>query len=164
MKLPTTQCARELLESIRLVHMRFTGLFQHPTGQENGDFSFDLTVPQLNMLRAVRTLEPVSVKQLAEALHVSPPSTSGMVERLVEIQALTREQNPSDRREVLIGLSPRGRKGVEWFEQRLLEAVCEMMDRIGPKHAQMWCEVGERLREILSEEEPPPPGKETSDD
>jgi len=109
-------------------------------------------MPQLNMLLVIRTRDGVTVKELAGALQVSPPSASAMVDRLVETGAVTREQNPDDRREVIVCISPQAAAVIDRLEEYILERIVELLEKIGPEYAEKWCAVYERILEILAEE------------
>jgi DNA-binding MarR family transcriptional regulator len=146
--------ARYLYETVQLLQRRV--LRRHtPNCAARGDSAFcvDLTLPQLHMMMAVRNHGRSSLKDLAEALQVSPPSASTMVDRLVEMGMLTREPNPSDRREVVVGLSAAGREVAGRMEDEILRAICELLEKIGPRYAALWCEVYGRLRMVLAEED-----------
>ncbi len=34
----------------------------------------------------------------------------------------------------------------------MLQSVMEMMEKLGPKHSQMWVEVYQRIREVIEDE------------
>lgn len=77
-----------------------------------------LTVRQHKTIRAVSVLtedkpEGVTLKELAEYLKLAPCSVSETVESLVKLDTLVREVNPSDRRAILITLSPGALKARE---------------------------------------------------
>ncbi|MCP4641737.1 MAG: MarR family transcriptional regulator [bacterium] len=144
--------ARYIFETIRLIQRK---LIPHAAAQVAASGScLDLTIPQLNALHTIRTLKGVSIKELAEGLEVSAPSASAMVERLVEVGAVTREPSPHDRREVVVQLSPLGEQTAEMSERFMLEAISALLQQIGPTHAQMWCEVYEKIREAVGDTDP----------
>lgn len=112
----------------------------------------ELTLPQMNMVMTVRDLGQATVKELAERLRVSAPSVSTMVDRLVEMGALTREQSQVDRREVVIRISPVGENTISVLERQILESLTDLLERLGPEYAQMWCDVYGQVRAILRKE------------
>lgn len=69
---------------------------------------FDLTMSQL---RAALVLEdrPIPMRRLADALGVSLPSATGLVDRLVERGLVSRHEDLEDRRLVLCALTEKGR-------------------------------------------------------
>jgi len=142
--------ARSLLETSHMLRGRVASRL-HQTGSPMAECP-ELTLPQMNMVQTVIERGRVTIKQLAEALQVSAPSASAMVERLVELGALTREQSKVDRREVVIAISPDAERRIRRLEEQMLDSIAEILDKIGPQYAQMWCDVYERIREVLQQE------------
>jgi len=76
-----------------------------------------------------------------------------MVDRLVEVGILVRTENPADRREVLVRISPSQEPRLHELERRHLQAAVGLLNKLGPKHARMWSEVCRRIQDILSKEQ-----------
>lgn len=112
----------------------------------------DLTEPQANMLMVIREHAPVTVKALAENLRVSPASASAMVDRLVEMGALTREQSLIDRRQVVIEPTELAIRSLEEIEAFILESIAELIEKLGPEDAQKWNDVYAKLGSVLRDE------------
>ncbi|GMV99935.1 MAG: hypothetical protein AMXMBFR84_10740 [Candidatus Hydrogenedentota bacterium] len=149
--------ARDLLRTIRLIKARITSRNLNRASCCCGSGSEDaleLTIPQLNMLAAVRDRGQVTIKDLAEALEVSAPSASTMVDRLVDIGAVTREQSQVDRREVVVQLTEMGDNAVHATESLILEFIVDLLEKAGPETARMWCTVYDRIGKILEDEQP----------
>ncbi len=75
----------------------------------------DLTVRQLNVLFACQA-EPQTVRGLAEAMQVSKPAVSRAVDRLEAVGYVARQDDPSDRRSVLVKLTTGGQ---DWMVRNL---------------------------------------------
>jgi DNA-binding MarR family transcriptional regulator len=90
------------------------------------------------------------LKEIAENTQVSPPSASSMVEKLVELGAITREPGKTDRREVRVSISARGLKAVESLEKGMLTSLTDILEGIGPESAQLWCGVYEKISEFIT--------------
>lgn len=130
-------------------------------GSSNPCLSPSLTPQQIYMLMAVRQHGSTTLKQLAESLGVKPPAVSLMLDRLVETGALSREQNPADRREVIIRLTPDMEARVDEIEGFMLTATVEILERMGLEDAERWRNVCLRLQEVLRDGElEPPQGQE----
>ena len=147
-------------EKLELAHMLSeTGFslrryFHTSIFQEGDDESIPvLTPPQMEMIIAIHAHRRMTVKQLAQALFVKAPSVSNRVDRLVEMGILTREENPADRREVLIRISPGHTQCIEEVERRRFQAAMKLIDKIGPEHARMWRAVLQRIDEVLENAE-----------
>ncbi|MCI5119454.1 MAG: MarR family transcriptional regulator [Candidatus Electrothrix sp. LOE1_4_5] len=115
---------------------------RHPDG-------CDLSIAQMNLLMTVRSHEELTLSRLAELLKVSPPSVSVMVERLVERKMLTRNRSSTDRRKVIISLSPESQQRIETMEEQMLAAFIALVEELGPETARKWGEVLEQVEEVL---------------
>jgi DNA-binding MarR family transcriptional regulator len=115
----------------------------------SGAPALELTMPQAHTLKTIRQRGQVSIKALASAMQVSAPSASAMVDRLVELGAVTREHSRLDRREVVVRVTPEGERTVDLIEGFILQSIAQLLEAIGPRHAEMWCEVHTRIREVL---------------
>lgn len=142
--------ARELYRTVRILKARLGHKFQEraraSTAREDCD---ELTFAQCNVLMAINEHEELSLKDLAEILHVSRPSASSMVDRLVEMGMVAREQSQLDRREVRIRLSDPGLAHFRNLEGLILECLSEILVKLGPVHSAQWCEVYARIHDII---------------
>jgi len=68
-----------------------------------------LTVPQMRVLTIVNKDEPLNLNAVARALGVHPSNATRTCNRLVEAGLLDRRDNPADRRNVVLTLTPEGR-------------------------------------------------------
>lgn len=141
--------ARFIHNAIRLLQHRYLPRALARRAQSSS--CLDLTISQFNALNTIRFLGQASIKELAEALTVSAPSASAMVDRLVELGAVTREPSQTDRREVVVRLTPEGERTAAQTEEFVLSEIAALITRIGPRYAQMWCEVYQRIAEVVSE-------------
>lgn len=86
-----------------------------------------LTTAQLRVLFLMREAPGVTAGELATRLSVTPPTISGIVDRLVKLGLVHREDDESDRRLVRNYLTETGaaacsrlERGVEIFSRRIL--------------------------------------------
>ncbi len=148
-----------ILEQARFVHETVNLLKRRVAARTvltqpgcDGGPGLELTWPQMNMLIAVRERGQVTIKELAEALEVSASSASTMVDRLVEMGPLTREQSRVDRRTVVVQLSPEAETAIDRCEAGILDCIVELLEKVGPEYAEKWCDVYAKIREVLTEE------------
>lgn len=144
----TLEQARMLHATIRKLQRRVGSRMMNAATAPN----LDLTVTQLNVMMVVHALQPISLKALAEEVGVSPASASAMVDRLVEMGSLRREQSKVDRRQVDITVSADAAAAMVACEGHVLGFLQALLSRIGPKMAQQWCEVYERVSQVLDDE------------
>lgn len=146
--------ARLLYETIRLMKRRFPQpetLMRDNRDSSAGEFP-DLTIPQLNMLSTCHDIGPATIKEIAADLDVSAPSVSAMVDRLVDIGVLTREQSPRDRRQVVVRLTDLGTRVLQRMDEYMVDAFSEVLERIGPHYAEMWCEVYREINRVYGKD------------
>ena len=147
----------EKLDLARVIHATEHRLHRYCVSRFASEAGSDcsapaLTFPQVNMLMTVRERGSMTIKQLAQVLHVKAPAVSAMVERLVEQGILTRSENPVDRREVLVELSASHNEWVDELERKKLQIFVELVEKVGEDSALMWRALGMRIQEVLREE------------
>lgn len=112
----------------------------------------DLTLPQFNVLYAIRELGKITMKDLAETLQVSAPSVSSMVDRLEDMGMVLREHGVADRREVLVSISESGARSLALLEEQILSEIVSLLQQVGPEDARIWARIYGRIGEILGAE------------
>lgn len=78
--------------------------------------SLGVNKPQVEVLFLLNK-QQVSIKNIADKLHVTSGAVSQIVENLVKGGLLLRETSPADKRVVLVGLSPEGKTRLEIIKQ-----------------------------------------------
>lgn len=101
---------------------------QHLFAYDRSDplFASQLTMPQLKILLLLYRLGDTSGRELAGLLGVSLATMSGMVDRLVAHDLVTRAEDPSDRRVRRITLSGTGTEMIG----NIITAGAEKQDRL----------------------------------
>ena len=92
----------------------FARLRQHAAMVHTEVFlAIDVTMSQAQLLYVVSNRPDISMSGLAAQLHVRPPAVSGLVDRLVDHGYLQRREDPDDRRQQLVSVTPAGLEVVE---------------------------------------------------
>ena len=99
-----------------------------------------LTHPQYLVMLALWERSPRTVRSIADALYLEPPTLTPLLKRLEAIGYLTRARNPSNERELAVELTEQGRalreraeRVPEQIVQRLgvpVETLVEVRDRL----------------------------------
>lgn len=92
--------------------------------QQLGD---DLSVSQLSVLAVLNREGPLTAGELASREHIQPPSMTRIIAALEQVVMIERGENPTDGRQVLVGLTEVGRTRAiaegaareRWFAQQL---------------------------------------------
>jgi DNA-binding MarR family transcriptional regulator len=90
---------------------------------------------------------------LAENLRVTPPTVTGLVDRLVRSGAVRREEDPKDRRLVRNTLTERGQEVLGEVEREGRTFLGQLFERLSPEQLSRLVESLEALV-VAAEEEP----------
>ena len=112
-----------------------------------------LTLPQMHAVFAVQARGEVTISQLAEALDVSPPSVSVMVDRLVEKGILQRRHCKEDRRRVMVCMSPKIDGAMKDFEETGLFVFADIVEKIGPETTRKWVAVFDEIQQAMDKDD-----------
>jgi DNA-binding MarR family transcriptional regulator len=112
----------EILEeaSFALFELTLAALAQIPS----------VPVLQLRALAMIQRHGPLNLSGLAQFLEQSVPSASRLVDRLVEADLTRRETAPHSRREIVIVLSPKGRRTLARLRRGRQAALATILDRM----------------------------------
>jgi DNA-binding MarR family transcriptional regulator len=90
----------------------------------------ELTVTQLRVLLVLREDPGAPAGVLAERLRVTPPTVTGLVDRLVRSGAVQREEDPKDRRLVRNVLTERGQEVLGEVEREGRTFLTQVFERL----------------------------------
>ncbi len=113
----------------------------------------ELSMAQVQVLMTLQSGGESTISHLARQLKVSPPSASSMVDRLENKGLLYRERSTMDRRKVVVRLSEEAAAKAERMETAVLAAFLDLVEKVGPETARKWCEVLERVEQVLAKQE-----------
>lgn len=91
---------------------------------------FGLTAPQLAVLRHVAAGELVSPTSLGEALHLSQPTVTGILQRLEDAGLIERRKSDLDRRSVVAQLTNAGQERLSQAPPLLRDQFRERLDAL----------------------------------
>lgn len=89
-----------------------------------------LTTAQLRVMFLMRSNPGVTAGELATRLAVTPPTISGIVDRLVKLDLVRREEDANDRRLVRNHLTSRGQAACGWVAHGLAVFTRRIMDEM----------------------------------
>lgn len=91
------------------------------------------TVKQFFTLLQIRKYEKIELKNLSKDLYVSTSSLCVLLNRLVEIGYVFREEDPRDRRNTFYGITEEGKAVLEEEEANIVRALSEGMNKFDDK-------------------------------
>jgi DNA-binding MarR family transcriptional regulator len=119
---------QDLLDAIE---REFAAIMRHVSGWHLPEFlAVDVTMSQAKLLYLVSAQPGVVMSALAAQLGVGLSAVSGLVDRLVEHGYLERREDPADRRQHRVTVSPEGASVIERMRemnQRHLRTLVEGM-------------------------------------
>jgi len=104
-----------------------------------------ITRSQLEILSAIKHLQPVSSKQLAQQLFLTPGAVSQLVESLDHDGFLKREADPSDRRIQYLRVSDNGQKLLHDIEQNRRDILEEVLKDLTLEELTVWLKIQTKL-------------------
>lgn len=86
-----------------------------------------VTLPQFRVLVVLSSTGPTRMGAVAERMGVIPSTFSRFIDRMVAGDWVERASSPDSRREVLLELTPRGRRLVDEVTERRREGISEVL-------------------------------------
>lgn len=108
-----------------------------------------LTMPQLVTLHMLAHAGARTVGTIAGCLRLSAPATSQLVNRLVRARLVVRSEDPEDRRQKRLAITPGGRGLVERINSERTREVSVVLARLTPALRRQFAEVLERVVDEL---------------
>jgi DNA-binding MarR family transcriptional regulator len=117
----------ELVERVMAAYERMMQILVMEDAPDFGDVG--ITMAQAKVL-FILSAGPVHMSELVARLRVTPSTTSGLVEKLVEQGLAARADDPGDRRQVIVSVTPAGLDLMERFRElnsRQLRALLQTL-------------------------------------
>ena len=112
---------------------------QQETNRLLGNFAAEpwielsLTIAQLKSLFFIADREKTNFKKLADALGVTPPNVTGIIDRLVEHGLVSRTENPEDRRIMLLQTTVKGRNLLHTLQDNRASHMASILGQLSPE-------------------------------
>jgi DNA-binding MarR family transcriptional regulator len=113
-----------------------------------------LSLPQYHLLEALRDADELTVGVLAEAAGVAPPTATRMLDCLARDGYVARRHSETDRRSVLVSLTPSGRIAVEAAHQRVSAWRRRVLESLEPEEREQAAALLMRLSQAMEEQMP----------
>jgi DNA-binding MarR family transcriptional regulator len=110
-----------------------------------------LSLPQYHLLEALRDREELTVGELAESAGVAPPTATRMLDCLARLGYVLRRHSESDRRSVLVSLTPTGADALEAAHARVSEFRRRVFESLAPEEREHAAALLRRLAEVMEE-------------
>jgi DNA-binding MarR family transcriptional regulator len=129
----------------------FASLIEHP-------FAKARPHSQIKAMGHLFNHSPATLSEVAEALGISLPTASELIDRLVEEGIVSRDINPSDRRKVVLGLTPHAREMGHQIHEMRRAHLRAVMDRLEPEERPVFVKSLLALADVLTSDVQDLPG------
>jgi DNA-binding MarR family transcriptional regulator len=132
------ECVREVLDVVPLVMRSLRAEFRSHRGKE-------INIPQYRTLMYLRRSPGASLSNVAEYLGITSPSTSKLVNDLVERGLIDRQPSPVDRRKITLILTP---KGLDLAQTSLRQTQAAYVERFATLPGETLALITQAMREL----------------
>lgn len=115
--------------------------------------AFGMTGPQLATLKEVARLEPTSPSTIARAVHLSQGTVTGILTRLETRDLITRQRSDTDRRSVVVSVSPKGRRLLDIAPSLLQDRFRQELERLEVWERMMILSTLQRVASLMGAED-----------
>lgn len=148
----TSEPSPQAIELGRLLHAFMRALHDHSAGETLRIMSESgITLPQMVALHTLHREQSVTVTRMAELLRLSPSATSHLLDRLVLRGFAERSEDPRDRRQKLLTITPAGDALLEDLARSRVAEIDQALDTVEPELAASMVSVLQRVVARLDE-------------
>lgn len=130
---------QQIFETTGSMKRRLHGQFQSSFEQLN------ISPAQMELLFTVYHVEPVTHKQLAHKLQMTPGAVSQLVDGLEEHRLISRAASPTDRRVHYISVSRTGKRKMEELKKFRQQIFTRAFDSLSDKELEDYLQVQRKL-------------------
>lgn len=112
----------------------------------------NLTSPQILSLTAIAQNGPMTLAEIAAAIHLSSSTMVGIIDRLEAKGLLARERSTKDRRQVFINITTEGKKIAKKAPTPLQDKLVGKLDKLSDHQQKNIVKALEQLVEMLGAE------------
>jgi len=113
----------------------------------------NITSAQMIMLASLHDHGRCKLKTLAKERGISPPTATGLIDRLVKAGYVKRESDPEDRRVVMVSLTKSGERIVKNFLSTVRNRWKSILIKLTPKEQHQYLNILRKIVGILSGKE-----------
>jgi DNA-binding MarR family transcriptional regulator len=119
-----SELVNRIIEDQRVLN-RFLGQYEPDVWMD-----LNLTIAQVKCLFFISNHDDVNFRILARALKVTPSNVTGIIDRLSEQDLVLREDNPQDRRMLMLKLTSKGEKLISNLRERRITQMLAVLNSL----------------------------------
>ena len=98
--------------------------------EQDAWLELNLSIGQVKSLFFIAAQGTTNFSKLAEALGVTPPNVTGMVNRLVEKGLISRQENPDNRRMLMLRVTEKGEALITTLRERAVSQISGILENL----------------------------------
>ena len=112
-----------------------------------------VSFPQYLLLGHVgAACESLSMTEIAEKMHHTTAAATGLVDRLENLGYVARMHAESDRRKVLVRITPKGDQLVGRIRQDIIDGLTKLTNYLEPEEGKMWLQIYTKIFEYCQKQ------------
>ncbi len=108
-----------------------------------------ITIPQYHILEHLNDKGETTMHEVADCLFVTPPAVTGLVDKLVKMQLVQRDFSSSDRRIIIVSLTPKGKAVILKIKNQSNELFFSIFKGFSSQDRKNFLEVTRKMEELL---------------
>lgn len=108
-----------------------------------------ITVPQMLILEILNKKEECIMSELAEALSITTSATTGLIDRMIKLNLVTRSRSEKDRRIVKVNITRKGKNTIARIIEQRRKMMVETFGKIGKYERKKYLEIMEKVYRVL---------------
>lgn len=104
-----------------------------------------------HLLHMIAEAQPVSLKKLAESMHLTPGAITQLVDSLVHVGYVTRIPSKQDRRVTVAALTPEGERTIGAMRRQKEEMFAKIIDELSDEELAAFVNVQRKMLKYLEE-------------
>lgn len=110
----------------------------------------DITLPHLEIMHILKEESTKHIAEIGERLQIPKPQMTHLIDRLEDLEIVTRQADTTDRRIINIMLTDKGRRIIEELDQVIKESIEAKLSILTEEELQELSVSLKRLGDILS--------------
>jgi DNA-binding MarR family transcriptional regulator len=108
----------------------------------------EITFPQMIVLEFLREKGVCKMKDIAENFSVTTSAVTGLVDRMVKSDMITREADPDDRRVINVKLTENGKEAIGRIVKKRLDMIINVFGKLEQSEREAYVKILEKVYDI----------------
>jgi len=112
-----------------------------------------ITVPQMLILETLNKKEECIMSELAEALSITTSAATGLIDRMIRLNLVTRSRCEKDRRIVNVNITEKGKNTISGIIEERRRMIVDTFGKLSKEEREKYLEIMEKVYRILTQRE-----------